>query len=101
MVPQSIDRSSSVTGQLPVIEDVLKCNEELNETLDADRWTSYLWTYGEETFNTQIIAVDESIFDSTGVCTVNIAVSNNCFSGNQDITVENTIIHYPTYLSIQ
>jgi len=84
-------------SQLPVIEDVLKCNEELNETLDAGPgWTSYLWTMGSETETTQSVIVTPSLLGEDGTLTVYLNVSNQCVSSLKDtIIVEQQIFPEP------
>lgn len=87
----------ALPSQLPVIEDVLKCNEELNETLDAGPgWTSYQWTMGSETETTQSVVVTPSLLGEDGTLTVYLNVSNQCVSSLKDtIIVEQQIFPEP------
>lgn len=87
----------SLPNELPIIEDVLKCNEELNETLDAGPgWTSYQWTMGSETETTQSVVVTPSLLGEDGTLTVYLNVSNQCVSSLKDtIIVEQQIFPEP------
>jgi hypothetical protein len=86
--------------QLPVLTDILKCNEDLNDTIDAGPgWTSYQWTMGTITDSTQAVVITPSLLGDDGTLAVHLAVSNQCITLLQDtILVEQQLYPEPDLL---
>jgi hypothetical protein len=82
----------SLPNELPIIEDVLRCNEDWGDPLDpGPGYFSYLWTTQHGTIaepTAQTLALSDDLIDEYGYGTIWLSVENACVSGELEIAIQ-------------